>query len=62
MSNKDGRIPKKCQTIFKKYRLAGQTLKWSFLYGVKELGKTFSKEFISEATSVKFTDKFCLDR
>ena len=28
----------------------------------RELGKTFSKEFISEAASGKFTDKFCLDR
>ena len=28
----------------------------------RELGKTFSKEFISEAAPGKFTCKFCFDR
>ena len=32
------------------------------MYWLRELGKTFSKEFISEAASGKFTDKFYLDQ
>ena len=47
---------------FQTIQVSRSDIRVVLLYWLRELGKTFSKEFISEAASGKLTDKVYFDR